>query len=65
MKKAVKKLFAGALALTMVFSVTPFTGLTLLADEAETEAPAATSEAETEKPKETKKLNSEKLKAFP
>ena len=55
MKKALKKLGAAVLAMAMIASLTPVTGLTVFADETETEAPAAeeteSSKKETEKPK--------------
>ena len=46
MKKALKKISAAFLALAMIVSITPMTGFTVLADENETEAPAATEEPE-------------------
>ena len=54
MKKALKRLSAAILALAMIASLTPVTGGTILADEAETDAPAAT-----EEPKETEVKNTQ------
>lgn len=49
MKKALKKLGAAVLAMAMAASLTPVTGFRLLADETETETPAATQETGKEK----------------
>ena len=51
MKPVFKKLSAAVMALAMISSLSPVTGGMLMADETETEAPAATEAAEeTEKP---------------
>ncbi len=56
MKKALKKISAAFLALAMIVSITPMTGFTVLADENETEAPAATEEPERLRPRRKQKL---------
>ncbi len=62
MKKALQKLSAAFLALTMIVSITPMTAFTLLADETETGAPAATEETESEKKEPSGKSDAGKQK---
>ena len=62
MKKALQKLSAAFLALTMIVSITPMTGFTLLADETETEAPAASEEPDDGKKEPSGKSDAGKQK---
>ena len=62
MKKALKKISAAFLALAMIVSITPMTGFTVLADENETEAPAATEEPESGKKEPSGKPDAGKQK---
>ncbi|MCR4777122.1 MAG: hypothetical protein K5869_12185, partial [Saccharofermentans sp.] len=62
MKKALKKLGAGILAMAMIASLTPVTGIASLADETETGTPAATEETEKDKQEPAGKTDTDKQK---
>lgn len=62
MKKALKKLGAGILAMAMIASLTPVTGIASLADETETGTPATTEETEKDKQEPAGKTDTDKQK---
>ena len=62
MKKALQKISAAFLALAMIVSLTPVTGFRLLADETESEAPAATEEKDNDNKEPSEKPDAGKQK---
>lgn len=62
MKKALKKLGAGILAMAMITSLAPVTGIASLADETETGTTAATEETEKDKQEPAGKTDTDKQK---